>query len=88
MLELYADISYHIPGQTYFAADAATYYLIDAKYVEVEDYYELVPMSEVDMPAYHIRRIDQPLYADTYDDAVDAIAEYAANFPDIVNTLR
>ena len=40
------------------------------------------------MPAYHIRRIDQPLYADTYDDAVEVIAEYAANFPDIVNTLR
>lgn len=80
MLRFYSNVSYNVPGDTYFAENSGKYYLLYTEYLNSENCYEITPMEEVDMPAIHRSKVGQPLYADTYEEVIEIIENYINNF--------
>ena len=80
MSSLYSNIEYNVPGDTYFAEESGTYFLVYTEYNYSSGCYELTAALETDMPAEHRSWMGETRYADTAEEAIEIIDEIIDSF--------
>jgi hypothetical protein len=83
MIEIYSNIEYNIPGDTYFASDGETHYLVYVEYDYCSGCYEIQLLEETDMHSELRTQIQESLYADTSEEAIEIIQDIIADFQNV-----
>ena len=83
MLNLYSNVEYNVPGDTYFACEEPAYYIIYTEYDQGAGCYEMELLEEIGMYSGDRSPMGPKWYAGTYDEAIDVIQDVMANFPNV-----
>ena len=87
MLDIYSNVEYNIPGDTYFGNEDGNSFVTYTEYDQKSDSYEIALLEEMD-DEERVEAVDTMYFADTYDEAIGILESYKSNLDALVISDR